>query len=559
MKILIIGGVAGGASAAARARRLCESAEIVILEKGPDVSFANCGLPYHVGGEIPDRRQLLLQTPESLLRRLNLDVRVRHEAVSIDPTSKTVEVKRHCDGDTYRESYDHLIIATGANPLIPPIEGRDREGVFSMRDLQDMDGIIAWRAKSAEPRASGGNRAVIVGAGFIGLEMAEQLHRLGMKVTVVEAADQVLPPLDPEMAALIQTELLANGVAVELSEFVSSIADNPQAAVGDVITKSGKALPADLVILSVGVRPNSAIASAAGVAVGPTGAIVVDEQLRTNVHGIWAVGDVIATPHPVTGQSLIVALGGPANRQGRVVANNIMGQTTVYRGSLGTAIVRVFGLTAALTGAGPKLLARTGRAFQSVYLHPNSHAGYYPGAQPIAMKLTFDPEDGRVLCLQAVGADGVDKRVDVIATAIAGQMTVDDLVDLELCYAPPFGAAKDPVNLAGMVAQNVIRGLVSNADPTALPQGDQFVYLDVRESGERARGALEPSVHIPLGELRQRIAELPRDKTLVVYCQSGQRSYNACRILSQKGFDCLNLSGAYKTWAHVPDRQSAPV
>jgi rhodanese-related sulfurtransferase len=295
------------------------------------------------------------------------------------------------------------------------------------------------------------------------------------------------------------------------------------------------------------------------VAVGPTGGIVVDDHLRTNVDGIWAVGDVIETPHPITGQSMVVPLGGPANRQGRIVADNILGKPTAYRGTLGTAIVRVFGLTAALAGASQKLLVRTGRTSQSVFLHPNSHAGYYPGAQPIAMKLTFAPEDGSILGIQAVGADGVDKRVDVIATAIAGRMTVDDLIDLELCYAPPFGSAKDPVNLAGMVAQNVLRGLVSNADPTNLPQGEQFLYLDVREPGERAKGALEPSQHIPLGELRGRLAELPKDKTLVVYCQSGQRSYNACRILSQNGFDCLNLSGAYKTWIHTHNRQPAKV
>ncbi len=557
MKIVIIGGVAGGASAAARARRLSESAEIVLLEKGGFVSFANCGLPYHVGGEIVERNALLLQTPESLHARFNLDVRVRHEALSIDPQGQTVEVKRHEDGSTYRESYDQLVLSMGANPLIPPIEGRGRDGVFSLRDLEDMDRIIAWTSQVALKGTP--SRAIIVGAGFIGLEMAEQLHRLGMKVTVVEAADQVLPPLDWEMARLVEAELQDNDVQVVLSEFVSRIADSPDAAVGNVVTQSGKTFPADLIILSVGVRPNSAIAATAGIDVGSTGGIQVDEHLHTNCQNIWAVGDVIETPHPILGGSMMIPLGGPANRQGRIVADNIFGRSVVYRGTLGTAIVRVFNVVAAVTGASTKALERTDQPNQSVFLHPGSHAGYYPGAQTIAMKLTFDPDNGRVLGLQAVGGDGVDKRVDVVATAIAAGMTVDDLVELELCYAPPFGSAKDPVNLAGMVAQNVLRGLVQNADPTALPLGDQFYYLDVRSSQERAKGALPMSAHIPLDELRGRQNELPKDKTLVVYCQSGQRSYNACRLLSQNGFDCLNLSGAYKTWLLTRDRQSLPV
>jgi NADPH-dependent 2,4-dienoyl-CoA reductase/sulfur reductase-like enzyme/rhodanese-related sulfurtransferase len=546
MKIVIVGGVAGGASAAARLRRLCETAEIVVLEKGPDVSFANCGLPYHVGGEIRERERLLLQTPASLKQRFNLDVRVRHEVTAIDASGHFVTVRDLSDGSEYQENYDHLVLAMGANPLVPPIEGRERDGVFTLRDLEDMDRIIAWRTAR-----EGVRRAVVVGAGFIGLEMAEQLHRVGMEVTVVEAADQVLPPLDPEMASWIQKELANHSVHVVLSEFVSQIQDQSSCAVGEVVTKSGQRFPADLVILSVGVRPNSEIAKQAGVALGPTGAIVVDQHLRTNVEGIWAVGDVIEGPHPVLGKAMVIPLGGPANRQGRIVADNICGQRSIYRGSMGTSIVRVFGLTAAVTGAGEKLLKRFELPHRCVHLHPGSHAGYYPGAHPIALKLVFDPGTGRVLGAQAVGADGVDKRIDVLATAIAGQMTVDDLVDLELCYAPPFGSAKDPVNLAGMVAQNVCRGLVEVADPVHPPLGENLQYLDVREDGERQKGFIEGSLHIPLGQLRSRLDELPRDKTLIVYCQSGLRSYNACRVLSQNGFDCRNLTGAYRTWSSL--------
>lgn len=543
MKIVIVGGVAGGATAAARARRLSEEAEIVVFERGPEVSFANCGLPYHVGNEIVARDALLLQTPQSLGRRFRLDVRVRQEVVSIDSTARTVEVVRLDDGSRYQESYDHLILATGAQPLLPAIAGRERAGVFSLRDLGDMDAIIAWRSAHAER-----GRAVIVGAGFIGLEMAEQLHGLGMQVTVVEAAPQVLPPLDPEMATLIEKELVDHGVRVELSEMVTAIEDDPACAVGVVVTKSGLRIAADLVLLSIGVRPNTTLAKSAGVKLGALGGIVVDEQMATSVERIWAVGDVIEAPHLVLGSPSLVPLGGPANRQGRIAASNICGQKMRYRGNLGTAIVRVFRLTAALTGCSEKALARAGALGQSVYLHPGSHAGYYPGASPIAMKLTFSPVDGKLLGAQAVGKDGVDKRIDVLATALAGGMSVDDLVDLELCYAPPYGSAKDPVNLAGMVAQNVCRGLVTNASPVAPTDGADLAYLDVRSAQERERGAIPSSQHVPLDELRDRLEELPRDKTLVVYCQSGQRSYIACRILSQNGFDCVNLSGAYLSW-----------
>ncbi len=546
MKIVIIGGVAGGASAAARARRLSEEAQIVVFEKGPDVSFANCGLPYHVGGEIPKREALLMQTPEGLKAKLNLDVRTNHEVTSIDPKARKVYGRNLRKGEQFEETYDHLIISTGANPVVPPIEGRDRPGVFTLRDLQDMDGIIDWIDRKNTER-----RAVVVGAGFIGLEMVEQLHHRGYQVTVVEAGDQVLTPLDREMAALVLEELKKQQVEVVLSEFVTSISDSSEAEVGLVGTKSGKCFPADLVLLSVGVRPNSQIAADAGVNLGPTGAVVVDEYLQTNIERIWAVGDVIEAPHPILKGSLVIPLGGPANRQGRIVADNILGRKTAYRGTLGTSIVRVFDLTAAATGASEKLLVQAQIPHQSVYLHPGSHAGYYPGAHPIALKLTYSPDDGTILGAQAVGVDGVDKRIDILATALHADMTVDDLTELELCYAPPYGSAKDPVNLAGMVAQNVLRGLVETVSPVHLPVGDDFVYLDVRSLAEREQGTINPSLHLPLPELRARLDELPKGKTLVAFCRSGQRSYNACRILSQNGFRCLNISGAYLSWKSV--------
>ncbi len=544
MKIVIVGGVAGGASAAARARRLDEQAEIVVLERGPEVSFANCGLPYHIGQEIADRSRLLLQTPESLHRRFHLDVRVLQEALSVEVENRRVLVRNLRDGSEYYESYDHLVLATGAAPLIPPIEGRERAGVFTLRDLSDMDRIIDWQRR----RAKNGH-AVVVGAGFIGLEMAEQLHRLGMKVTVVEAAPQVLPPLDPEMAFMVQRELVRNDVRVEVSEFVSVIEAKEGLEVGEVVAKSGLRLPADLVILSVGVRPNTDLAKTAQLRIGPSGGIEVNDSLQTSVDRIWAVGDVIETSHLVLARPGLTPLGGPANRQGRIVASNILGRPLKYRGSLGTAIVRVFELTAAVTGASEKLLSRYQNLSQSVYLHPASHASYYPGASAISMKLIFEPESGAVLGAQAVGRDGVDKRIDVLATAISAGMTVDDLTDLELCYAPPFGSAKDPVNLAGMVAQNVRDGLVELESPVGSAQDEDILYLDVRSATERQAGMIEPSLHIPVDELRGRLSELPHDKILIVYCQSGQRSYIACRILMQHGFRCRNLSGAYLSWS----------
>jgi NADPH-dependent 2,4-dienoyl-CoA reductase/sulfur reductase-like enzyme/rhodanese-related sulfurtransferase len=550
-RVLIVGGVAGGMSAAARARRLAEDAEIVVFERGPDVSFANCGLPYFLGGEIADRGKLLVQTPERLKAVFNLDVRPRSEVVAIDRGRKEIRVRDLAAGREYAEPYDALVLSTGAAPIVPPVEGARRPGHFALRTLEDLDHADAW------VKARGAKTAVVAGGGFIGLEVAEQLHHRGLAVTVVERNPQVLKPLDPEMAAHLHLELRRHGVTLYLNNGLAGFADpaaGERAAASVAVLSLGNRLPADVVVLGLGVRPDSKLARDAGLALGPTGGVVVDDHLRTSDPDIYAVGDVIEVRHGVTGRPAVIPLGGPANRQGRTAADNIFGIPSTYPGTLGTAIVRVFDLTAAVTGANAAQLTDAGIPFRAVHLHPNSHAGYYPGAKPIALKLLFHPDTGKVLGAQAVGADGVDKRIDVVATAIRAGMTVDDLADLELCYAPPFGSAKDPVNLAGMAAQNVRAGRVVPVqwDELAGLAGSVLV-LDVREAKEREGGAIPGSVHIPLGELRGRLGELPRDKEIVAHCATGQRSYSACRLLMQNGFRCRNLTGSFKTWQAARD------
>lgn len=546
-RLLIVGGVAGGASAAARARRLSEDAEIIVFERGPYVSFANCGLPYHVGGEIAQREELLLQTPKSLKARFNLDVRVRSEVVGIDREHREVLVRDLDAGREYRERYDALLLSPGAEPLRPPIPGIDRPGHFTVRQVPDVDAIRSWiEEKQAR-------RAVVAGGGYIGLEMAEQLHRRGLEVSVVEAMPQVLGMLDPEMAAWVQMELQARGVRLFLSDPVAAFAE-PQtgenAAASVVVLRSGRRLPADIVILALGVRPETRLAREAGLKLGGCGGIQVDETLRTSDPHIWAVGDAIEVRHLVTGRPVLLPLAGPANRQGRIAAANMLGGDERYPGSLGTGIVRVFGLAAAGTGANEKMLQAAGMPYEAVHLHPPSHAGYYPGATPLSLKVLFDPQSGRLLGVQAVGKEGVDKRIDVFATALKAGLTVDELAELELAYAPPFGSAKDPVNLAGMAAQNVRRGLVRLAQWSDVAKLDpeRQVLLDVRTEEEHRAGAIPGAIHIPLHELRRRVEELPRDKEIIVHCQSGQRSYYACRFLAQRGYRVRNLTGSYRTW-----------
>lgn len=546
-RIVIIGGVAGGASAAARARRLSEEAEIILFERGPHVSFANCGLPYYVGGEITHAQDLLLRTPASLRARFNLDVRVESEIVQIDRRTKQVKARELAAGREYHQAYDSLILAPGASPLKPPIQGIERAGHFVVRNIPDVEKIRAW-IKAGPVR-----RAVVVGGGYIGLEMAEQLKQRGLAVTVVEALPQVMAPLDPEMAAWLHAELRANGVELVLQDAVAAFeapgpAEKSLASV--VVLKSGKRFPADLVVLGLGVRPETTLAKQAGLALGHSGGIQVDRHMQTSDPSIWAVGDAVEVQDAVTQGHSLIPLAGPANRQGRIAADNIFGRDSVYESTLGTAIVRLFKLTAACTGANEKNLKKAGILYHSIHLHPGSHAAYYPGAWAIALKVLFAPNTGKLLGAQAIGRDGVDKRIDVLATALKAGMTVHDLAELELAYAPPYGSAKDPVNLAGMAAQNVLNGDVRLAQWTEVATLDpaQSLLLDVREADERAKGFIPGSIHIPLDELRQRAGELPRDHEIIVHCQSGQRSYFACRMLMQRGFRARNLTGSYRTW-----------
>ena len=551
-RIVVVGGVAGGASAAARARRLCEECEIIVFERGPYVSFANCGLPYFVGGEIVEQDTLLLQTPATLRARFNLDVRVSTEVLSIDRAAQVINVRELATGREYAQPYDSLVLSMGASPLRPPIPGIDRAGHFTVRNIPDVENITAW-IKDCDAC-----RAVVVGGGYIGLEMAEQLKHRGLGVTLVEAMPQVMTPLDPEMAAWLHAELRSEGVELHLSDSVAAFeAPRPgeTARASVVVLKSGKRIEADIVVLGLGVRPETELAKTAGLELGALGGIRVNGHLQTSDPNVYAVGDAIEVRDAVTGAWSIIPLAGPANRQGRIAADNICGRCSHYDGTWGTAILRLFKLTAGCTGASEKSLRKAGIPFQALHLHPGSHAGYYPGAEPIAMKILFAPDTGKLLGAQAVGLDGVDKRIDVLATALKGGMTVNDLAELELAYAPPFGSAKDPVNLAGMAAQNVLAGDVQLAQWNEIASLDpnQTILLDVRRQDERAKGFIPGSIHIPLDEVRSRMNELPRDREIIVYCQSGQRSFFACRILAQHGFRVRNLTGSYRTWRIAMD------
>ncbi len=546
-RIVIVGGVAGGASAAARLRRLCEHCEIIVLERGPHVSFANCGLPYLIGGEIEDEESLLLHSPASLRAQLNLDVRIRSEVRSIRRKDQVVIVAELETGREYELPYDALILATGAAPVRPLIPGIDRPGHFSLRNIPDTQHLEAWIKDCWYCRA------VVVGGGYVGLEMAEQFERRGLQTTIVEGLPQVMAPLDPEMAAWLHNELRDNAIDLYLDDPVAAF-EEPQpgetALASIVVLKSGRRIEADVVVLGLGVRPESRLAKEAGLEIGALGGIRVNQHLQTSDPRIWAVGDAIEVRDLVTSAWSFLPLAGPANRQGRVAADNIAGRATTYEGTWGTAILRLFRLTAGCTGANEKTLRKAGIPFQQTHIHPGSNAGYYPGAEPIAMKVLFSPGTGKLLGAQAVGRSGVDKRIDVFATALKGGLTIKDLVDLELAYAPPFGSAKDPVNMAGMTAQSVLSGdvrLLQWDDLEALDP-DKVLLLDVRRADERALGFIPGSIHIPLNELRFRIFELPRDREIILTCQSGQRSYFAFRILTHHGFRVRNLAGGYRTW-----------
>ena len=542
MKLLIVGGVAGGASAAARARRLSEDAEIILFERGPDVSFANCGLPYYVGGKIADRNKLLVTTPDRLRSRFRLDVRTSSSVEAIDRVARTVRVRELSTGREYVESYDKLILAPGAAPLTPPIPGIDLPGIFTLRNLQDVD-----RIKSVV--TSGIKQAVVVGAGFIGLELVENLVDLGISTTLVELQQQVLPPLDHEMTTPIVEKLRAKGVNLFLGESADGFEKSADGIV--VRLKSGKTLPAQIVILGIGVRPENRLATEAGLELGVRGAIRVNGSLQTSDPDIYAVGDAIEIQDFVLEAPTMIPLAGPANRQGRMAADHVFGRSVQYRGSQGTAIVGVFELTAAMTGASEKSLIRAGKAFRKIYVHPANHAGYYPGAEQMTLKLLFDPVTGKVLGGQGVGGSGVDKRIDVIAVAIQAGLTVFDLEQVELAYAPQYGSAKDPINMAGFVAAGLIRGDHPQVDVESIlkmPVDQRPMLLDVRTSQEFSQGQIPGAINISVDELRDRLGELPRNRPIAVYCQVGQRGYIATRILMQRGFDVVNIGGGYKTY-----------
>ena len=540
-RVLIVGGVAGGASCAARLRRLDESASITIFERGPHVSFANCGLPYYVGGVIADESALLVASPALFRTRFDVGVETQTEAIAIDRSMRSLRVRDLRSGATRDERFDALVLAPGAAPVRPPLPGVDLPGVFVVRSIPDTQRI---RAHIEERRA---RRAVVVGGGFIGLEMAENLLHRGLAVAILEKLPQLMPPLDPEMAAPVRAHLEAKGVALHLGDGLARIETRPDGGLA-VVSEAGLRLAADLVILAIGVRPEVGLARDAGLALGARGGIAVDARMRTSDPAIWAVGDAVEVRDVATGADVIVPLAGPANRQGRIAAEAIAGRTTQFRGVQGTAVVGVLGMTVAATGASEKSLRRAGRSdFAKVYLHPGHHAGYYPGAQPIHVKLLFSTPDGRILGAQAIGTEGVDKRVDVIATAMQLGGTVHDLAEAELCYAPQYGSAKDPVNLAGRIATNVLAGDMPLADWERLGATDALV-VDVRQPAEFAAGAIPGAINLPLPELRARFAELPRDRTLWLCCGVGQRGYYATRFLLQHGYDARNLSGGFTTY-----------
>lgn len=542
-KLLIIGGVAGGATAAARARRINEHGEIILFERGEHISFANCGLPYYIGGIIEDRADLLVTTREAFMKRYRIDVRVGSQVLAIDRRERRVLVRDLLSGDEYYESYHKVILAPGAEPIKPPISGIDLPGIYHLRDIPDSDRIKAL-IDFDKPET-----AIVVGGGFIGLEVAENLVHRGVKTTVVEMAPQVMAPLDPEMAAIVHGHLLEKGVILELGQRVASFAQ--RGSLIGVSTSGGRELAADLIISALGVAPENKLAKDAGLALGPRGHIKVDGFMRTEDPDIYAVGDAVEVEDLVTGLPTSIALAGPANKQGRIAADNAMGRQSTYKGALGSSIVRVFDLTIAATGSSEKQLARHSIPFHVSYTHSASHASYYPGAYPMAIKLLFAPDHGRILGAQIVGRAGVDKRIDVLATAIHGGMTVFDLEELELAYAPPYSSAKDPVNMAGFVACNLLKGdaEVVQWHELAAIRKSGAVLLDLRTEKEiEAAGKIPRSIHIPLDELRDSLESLDRRKLYVPYCAVGMRGYLAHRILVQNGFASKNLSGGYRTF-----------
>lgn len=559
MKVIIVGGVAGGASCAARLRRLDERVQILMVERGPYVSYANCGLPYHVGGAIEKESSLLVATEQTFRDQFAIDVRTRCEVIGVSAERKTVDLKNHVTGEITTEHYDKLVLSPGAAPIRPPLLGIDLPGIFSVRTVPDARNMRAWLDRDVTTQSGMDSytgyqtvtkpkRAVVVGGGFIGLEMVENLVHRGLEVTLIERLGQVMPPLDPEMAILVERYLAKHNVRVELND---GVAEFRQTAGGslEVLTSSGKSHPADIVILAIGVRPETALAKMAGIEIGQRGGIRVDEHMRTSNPDIFAVGDAVEVKDFVTGQWSLVALAGPANRQGRIAADVIAGRDSRFRGTQGTSICQIFEAAVASTGASEKTLDQLGdKDFEKIYLYPNSHAGYYPGAKMLAIKVLFRKSDGRLLGAQVLGEDGVPKRIDSFAMAIQMGCTVYDLEESELCYAPPFGSAKDPVNFAGMVAADILRGDMPLSHWNSA--GTSFL-LDVRNPAELAVEQVPGAMNIPLPELRGRLGELPRDREILVICRSGQRAYYATRILLQNGFKVRNLAGGMLSRSHA--------
>tara|TARA_R110001583_G_scaffold6618_5_gene33605 strand:+ start:35080 stop:36783 length:1704 start_codon:yes stop_codon:yes gene_type:complete len=559
-KILIIGGVAGGASAAARARRLSEDAQIIMFERGPFVSFANCGLPYHIGGDIKDKSQLLLQTPESFLARFNVDVRPLSEVIGIDRANKSITVRLLADNSEYTESYDFLLLSPGAGPIVPAIPGIKNPLTHSLRNIPDMDKIIETLAINKPEHAT------VVGGGFIGLEMMEAFHQLGIKTTLVELADQVMTPVDREMAGFVHQEIRDKGIDLQLGVALQGVQFNPSQTVANfdagesaqhqhlqgnltLSLNNGETLDTDILIMAIGVKPEIALASNAGLEIGALGGIKTNAQLQTSDAAIYAVGDAIETQDFVTGKASLVPLAGPANRQGRMAADNMFGRNESYQGTQGTAICKIFDLAIASTGKNEKQLIKDNITFEKVYVHTASHASYYPGAEIVSFKMLFDPISGKILGAQAVGKDGIDKRIDIMAVAQRAGMTVDQLQHIELTYAPPFGSAKDVINQAAFVANNIIKGDAKAIHFDEIDNlTDQQVLLDVRNPGELENGFIEGAINIPVDQLRHRLNELPKDKEIIIYCQVGLRGNVAYRQLVNNGFKARNLIGGYRTY-----------
>lgn len=554
MKVVIVGGVAGGATAAARIRRLDESAQITVFEKSGYISYANCGLPYYIGGEIEDKEELTLQTPESFYSRFKIVAKVRHEVTAIDPEKKTVTVKNLTTGDVFDETYDKLLLSTGAKPVKPNFEGADDERIFTLRNVEDTFRIKDYVTETHP------ERAVVIGGGFIGIEVAENLKRLGIDVTLVEAAPQLMAPFDADMAAFIHAEVRAAGVELVLGGMVDGF-ETAGKSLG-VRLKSGEVITADMAVMAIGVAPDTALAKAAGLKLGVKDSIVVNERMETSAKDVYAVGDAVQIKNFVTGKDTLISLAGPANKQGRIAADNICGRDSRYKGGQGSSVIKIFGLTAASTGINERTAKSEGIDADKVILSPMSHAGYYPGGRIMTMKVVFEKGTYRLLGAQIVGFEGVDKRIDVLATAIRAGMTATDLTELDLAYAPPYSSAKDPVNMAGFMVENIKNGLVEQwyyDDEPALPRDGSVTLLDVRTAEEcRTGGTIEGFINIPVDELRDRMSEIARDKPVYVICQSGLRSYIAARILAGYGLKAYNFAGGYRYYAAVVnDRRCA--